>query len=66
VLTIETSAFGERVSLTARQFQPADIFRMGESIIVALRFFVDKKSARFQESEQLIRENYQQFLSYDK
>jgi hypothetical protein len=43
------------VSLEARQFHPCDIFRMADSILVALRFFLDKKSARFQESEQHIR-----------
>jgi hypothetical protein len=36
------------VNLAARQFQPNDIYRTAESIICALRFFIDKKSARFQ------------------
>lgn len=48
VLTIETSCFGERINHEGRQFHPIDIFRMAETILIALRYFVDKKSSKFQ------------------
>lgn len=54
------------MQLHAKQFQPADINRMGDAILVALRFFSDKKSPAFQESEKQIRENYEQYINYDK
>lgn len=48
VLTIQTSNFGEKIQLHAKQFQPADINRVAEAILMALRYFCDKKSQAFQ------------------
>ena len=51
VLTIETSTYGHRIGIEPRAFNPLDIYRLADSITIALRYFLDKKSEQFLSSE---------------
>ena len=47
VLTIESSFYGSKLNGVVKEFFPKDLFTMGEDILQATRWFLDKKSKVF-------------------
>ena len=66
VLTIETSSYGHRIGLEPRAYNPLDIYKMADGITIALRYFVDKKSEQYTNSEKEIRDNFAKYQNFDK